>query len=273
MRVAVSRKRRVPKTRALRSLAKVVVLAGGRGTRLRPYTHVLPKPLMPIGELPILEVVIRRLALAGLREIILATGYLSELIEAYFHDGRRFGVSLAYWREDQPLGTAGPLAAIGGLDDTFLMMNGDVLTDVDFVSLLAHHRRQRAIATVTTYHQQVHVDSGVLKADAQGVLQEYTEKPVFDYLISAGIYAFEPSVVQWIPRAKLFNIPELLMALRHAGHRVSLYEHTGYWLDIGRPEDYEVACREFQERRERFLPDGRASSIGREESVEGERRA
>ena len=227
---------------------KVVILAGGRGTRLRPYTTNFPKPLMPVGERPILEIVIRSLRDAGLDDIILTTGYQEGLIRAFFGDGQEFGVRLNYSNERTPLGTAGPLSLIRDeLDETFLVMNGDVLSDVDFTVLREFHRSGGAEATIVVAKRQVNIDFGVVELDDQGGFASWSEKPVIDYLVSAGIYVFEPSALEMLPREGAFDLPDLVQTLHARERRLSVYVHPGYWLDIGRPDDYERACEDYAE--------------------------
>lgn len=234
---------------------RAVILAGGRGTRLRPYTTVFPKPLMPIDDTPILEVVIRQLKHAGITDIVMAVGHLAELLEAYFGDGSRWGVHIAYSREEQPLGTAGPLALIPGLDETFLVMNGDVLTTLDYRALIAEHHSRGGIATIATYARNVKIDLGVIETDGAGRLTDYIEKPTYHYRVSMGIYIFEPAVHAYIEYGQRLDFPDLIHRLLRAGRPVQSYLFDGYWLDIGRPDDYEQAIEEFARLREQFLPD------------------
>jgi NDP-mannose synthase len=233
---------------------RAIVLAGGKGTRLAPYTTILPKPLMPIDDKPILEIVLRQLASAGFTDITLAVGYLSELIMAYFGDGGKWGIHLTYSHEDQPLGTAGPIAQVSGLEDTFLVMNGDLLTSIDFAAMLASHKARHAAATVASYRRDIEIDLGVLHLDADQWVTEYIEKPTYSFQVSTGIYIFEPSILAFIPRAQRFDLPELILALIRKGEKVSGFCFDGYWLDIGRHDDYEKATKEFCAHREVFLP-------------------
>jgi NDP-sugar pyrophosphorylase family protein len=230
-----------------------VILAGGKGTRLAPYTTVFPKPLMPLGEVPILEIVIRQLRQAGINTITLAVGHLSELIQTFFQDGSRFGVHIEYAREEKPLGTAGPLAAIGGLDHTFLVMNGDVLTTLDFADLVNFHRENKNAATIAMHARQVNIDFGVIESDTNGKIINYIEKPTYAFQVSMGIYAFEPRVIRYIPVGKRFDFPELVLRLLAAGEPVSGYAYDGYWMDIGRPDDYTQASEDFLRDPGRFL--------------------
>ncbi len=232
---------------------RAIILAGGKGTRLAPYTTVLPKPLMPIGEMPILEIVIRQLAKHGFNNLTLAVGYLAELLMAYCGDGSKFNVELGYSREEQPLGTAGPIALVPGLNDTFLVMNGDLLTTIDYSAMLKHHRERGALVTVACYQRDVKIDLGVIKVDADNWVTDYIEKPTYHYSVSMGIYIFEPEILEHIPKNQRLDLPELVINLMRAGRKVNVYHFDGYWLDIGRHEDYERAITEFFEHREKFL--------------------
>lgn len=235
---------------------RAVILAGGKGTRLAPYTTVFPKPLMPIGEMPILEIVIRQLAAHGYKDLTLAVGYLAELLMAYCGDGSKFNVKLGYSREDQPLGTAGPIALIPDLDDTFLVMNGDLLTNVDYSAMLKYHHERNAVATIACYQRDVKIDLGVVKVDDDNWVSDYIEKPTYHYAVSMGIYLFEPEVLKFIEPDQRLDLPELVLKLMKAGHPVNVFNFNGYWLDIGRHDDYERAIAEFVSHRSEFLSDG-----------------
>lgn len=232
---------------------RAVILAGGRGTRLAPYTTILPKPLMPVGDMPILELLIRRLAASGITRVTVAVGHLASLIRAYFGDGSRWGVELDYSFEETPLGTAGPLGLIPDLDATFLVMNGDLLTDLDFAGLIGEHEWSGAAATVGTYSRDIRIDLGVIDVEG-GLVAGYTEKPTFHFLVSMGVYVFEPSVLRHVPRGKKMDLPDLIGALLAAGERVAGYRHRGYWLDIGRTDDYELAQQDFERIKATLLP-------------------
>jgi NDP-sugar pyrophosphorylase family protein len=231
---------------------RAIILAGGKGTRLAPYTTVLPKPLMPIGEMPILEIVIRQLQRHGFDDLTLAVGYLAEL---YCGDGSKFNVKLGYSREEQPLGTAGPIALVSGIDDSFLVMNGDLLTTIDYSAMLAYHRERKAMATIACYQRDVKIDLGVIETDADNWVSNYIEKPTYHYSVSMGIYIFEPAVLQFIQKNQRLDLPELVLKLKAAGHPVNIYNFEGYWLDIGRHDDYERAIEEFAAHRAEFLPE------------------
>jgi NDP-sugar pyrophosphorylase family protein len=232
---------------------RAVILAGGKGTRLAPYTAVLPKPLMPIGEMSILEIVIRQLAHHGIHNITLAVGYLAELLMAYCGDGQKFGVKLGYSREEQPLGTAGPISLIPDLNETFLVMNGDLLTTIDYGKMWKYHNERGAIATLASYQRQVKIDLGVIESE-DGWVKDYIEKPTYCYAVSTGIYIFEPEVLQFMDHGQRLDLPELVLRLMRANEKVNIYNFDGYWLDIGRHDDYDAAVQKFAERRSDFLP-------------------
>ncbi len=236
---------------------RAVILAGGKGQRLRPYTTVLPKPLMPIGDMPILEVVLRQLKRAGITRITMAVGHLAELLQAFFGDGKRLGLSIDYSFEDRPLGTVGPLTLIPDLrgDGTFLMMNGDLLTTLDFDNLIRRHRETGAAATIATYRRNVKIDFGVIESDADHFLTGYVEKPSFDYRVSMGIYCFDARVLDLLEPNQYRDFPDLVKSLLARGERVASYPFEGYWLDIGRPDDYATAIDEFETHRSLFLPE------------------
>jgi NDP-sugar pyrophosphorylase family protein len=231
----------------------VVLLAGGRGTRLRPYTTVLPKPLMPVGDMPVLEILLRRLAAAGFRRVNLAVGHLAELIEAYFGDGARYALELVYWRESEPLGTAGPLAEIELSSDRVLVMNGDLLTTLSFAGLVDAHTASGAAATLAVLSRQVPIDFGVVHVEGDRVAS-FEEKPVIGYDVSMGVYVFEEHVVRLIPEGVHYDFPDLLQAVLERGWPVHAHRSTDFWLDIGRIEDYELALDRFDELRDTLLP-------------------
>ncbi len=233
---------------------KAVILAGGKGRRLAPYTAVLPKPLMPIGDVPILEVVVRQLKRAGFDQITMAVGYLAELLMAYFGDGSRLGVRIRYSREEDPLGTAGPLSLVEGLDEPFLVMNGDLLTTLDYRAMWERHHAGNAIATLATFQRSVNIDLGVIQTDDDGLVTGYIEKPTYHYTVSTGIYVFEPSVLDYIPRQQRMDLPDLILKLLESNCQVATYDFTGHWLDIGRQTDYEQAISVFEQHRYEFLP-------------------
>lgn len=237
---------------------RAVILAGGLGTRLRPYTVVLPKPLMPVGERPVLDIVVRQLRARGFDEITIATGYLAELIEAFFRDGADYDIPIDYYREHEPLGTVGALGLIEGLDEDFLVMNGDILTDLDYAQLLADHERSDAIATIATRTTKVQISLGVLDfndPDDPTVLTNYFEKPNIEYESSMGVYCFSPRVREFISPGERLDFPDLMLRLVHEGETVRAWRSNDFWLDIGRPEDYEQAQDDIEALRDRLLPD------------------
>jgi NDP-sugar pyrophosphorylase family protein len=237
---------------------RAIILAGGAGMRLRPYTTVLPKPLMPVGDRPVLDVVIRQLARHEFDRVTIVTGHLAELIEAFFGDGGRYGVPIDYFREDEPLGTVGALALIDSLDDSFLVMNGDILTTIDYRALLGDHEKSDAVATIATTRRDVEVSLGVLKFDDDSDptrLTGYDEKPTLSYEASMGVYCFSPAAIRHIDAGERLDFPDLILRLIGAGEIVRAERSTEYWLDIGHLEDYERAADEFEQMRDRLLPD------------------
>jgi NDP-sugar pyrophosphorylase family protein len=235
-----------------------VILAGGRGSRLAPYTTVLPKPLLPVGDRAILDIVLRQLATAGFGEITIAVGHLAHLVQAVLGDGSAHGLRIRYHLEAEPLGTAGPLAHIDGLAETFLTMNGDVLTDLDYGELVDAHRQAGNAMTIATHRRTVETDYGVLRTSGDGgrtqAVVGYEEKPSLHFRVSMGVYVLEPAAVAHVPRDVAFDVPDLVQALLAAGAPVGSFPHDGYWLDIGRHDDYERAQREADAVLPRLLP-------------------
>ncbi len=225
---------------------KAVILAGGKGTRLAPYTTIFPKPLMPLGEKPILEIIIKQLKSHNFKEVTLAVGYLAELIKAYFSDGSDLGIKINYSKEDVPLGTAGPLSLIEGLNETFLVMNGDVLTSLSYSNLIDYHKDRGGVATIAISRRIALVDFGVIKFEPDsGVIKDYTEKPTLKYDVSMGIYVFEPEVLRYIPKGHKLDFPDLIKILLGHGEKVIGYLSEDKWLDIGRHDDYAIAQDEY----------------------------
>jgi NDP-mannose synthase len=232
---------------------RAVILAGGMGTRLRPYTVVFPKPLMPLGEYPILEIIIRQLSRAGFDRITLAVNHQAELIKAFCTDGSKWGTRIDYSLEDKPLGTMGPLKLIRDLPDDFLVMNGDVLTDLDFGAFFEAHAKSKELFTLSSFVREELVDYGVLQPDAAGVLRGFTEKPRVNYEVSMGIYMLSKRVLEHIPAGAPFGFDHLMLKLIAAGSPARLRRHAGYWLDIGRPADYAQAIDDFDRLRAKLL--------------------
>jgi len=226
---------------------------------------------MPVGEMPILEIVIRQLQHFGIDRITLAIGHLGELINAYFGDGSRHGVQIEYSREEEPLGTAGPLSLIEKLDDTFLVMNGDLLTTLDFRGLLSRHRESGALATISAYEYQTKIDLGILEIDEQDRVKGYLEKPTYTNRVSMGIYAFEPDVLKFVSKGLRLDLPELILRMVQAKQDVRASVFDGFWLDIGRPADYAYVT----ERAAELLPmllhqsSGAANELPNERNREG----
>jgi NDP-sugar pyrophosphorylase family protein len=235
-------------------MIKVVILAGGKGRRLAPYTTVIPKPLMPLGDRPILDVVLRQLKRFDLTDVTIAVGHLADLIIAYFGDGSEYGVRIKYSeRETTPLGTAGPLSMVPGLSETFMVINGDLLTTLDFGELLAFHKKHEATATIAVCERDAQINYGVIEIDDVCRVSGYVEKPSFHYYVSMGICVFEPAVLSFIPTGGSYDIPDLIKALLQNGQRVLAYKFGGYWQDIGRFDDYQKAVEDFEHRRSEFL--------------------
>lgn len=235
------------------SIEKVIILAGGEGRRLNPYTIVLPKPLMPVGNLPILEIIIKQLKKYQLTDITLAVGYLGNLIQTFFGDGKKFGVKVKYSFENKPLGTMGPLCLVPGLKKTYMVMNGDLLTTLNYEKLISYHRSRKPIATIAVQKREIETDYGVLEYNRSHELTKYREKPRLPYQVSMGIYIFEPEILDYIPKAERFDFPELMNLLLKKGERVSVYPSSDFWLDIGRHEDYKKALDEFEKIKAKLL--------------------
>jgi NDP-sugar pyrophosphorylase family protein len=232
---------------------KAVVLAGGKGARLAPYTKILPKPLMPIGDMPILEILLRQMKQAGVQEVVITVGHLAQLLQAFFQDGSQLGLKIQYSYEDHPLGTAGPLSLIEGLEEPFLVTNGDVLTTLNLQDLVAAHRKSGAAATIAMHDRHVKVDLGVLQLDNSNNVSGYIEKPTYDFNVSMGIYVFEPDVLSYIPHNQYMDFPDLILELLQNGRKVYGFPFDGYWQDLGRPDDYEQAVRDFEGIRSQIL--------------------
>jgi NDP-sugar pyrophosphorylase family protein len=234
-------------------------LAGGKGSRLGPYTTVLPKPLLPVGDRAILDVVVHQLRECGFPEITLAVGYLAHLVRAVMGDGGRHGVRIDYSEETEPLGTVGPLAAIEDLDDTFLVMNGDVLTALDYGELLEAHRTAGNVLTIASHRRVVRTEYGVLHCDREDGnmlnVSGFEEKPEIPYVVSMGVYILEPGALDYVEPGQYLDLPDLVLKLIAEGRQVGSYLYDGYWLDIGRHEDYEKALVEFEQLRPMFLPE------------------
>lgn len=232
---------------------RVVILAGGKGTRLKPYTTVFPKPLVPIGDMPILEVVLRQLKHFGFRNITISVNHLADLIQAFFGHGEKFGLNIDYCIEDKPLGTAGSISLVKNLTHPFLVMNGDLLTTIDYAEMVRSHMSSDAEATIAVFPREVKIDFGVLDIGKQGELLDYKEKPMFEYLVSMGVNVFNQSAASLISKGEYLNIPDLMLKIKSLGKKVGTYRSECEWLDIGRPDDYEEAIELFSQSQDKYL--------------------
>lgn len=230
-----------------------IILAGGKGTRLRPYTVVLPKPLMPIGEYPILEVIVRQLANHGFTRIIMAVNHQAELIKAFFGNGEKWNVAIEYSLEDIPLGTMAPLKLIKNLPENFLVMNGDILTDLSFGDFYSEHVSNNELFTISSHKREQVIDYGVLELNHNDQLIGFNEKPKSNYEVSMGIYMVNSKVLNFIPSGKPYGFDSLMLDLLNKCHRVAVKSYAGKWLDIGRPDDYMEAIEQFDTMKEIFL--------------------
>ncbi len=226
---------------------RAIILAGGKGTRLKPYTISLPKPLVPVGDVPILEIIIRQLKKYGFTHITLTVNHMADIIQAFFGDGSKWGLKIDYSLEEKALSTMGPLTLIKDLPDNFLVMNGDVLTDLDFSEFYDTHVNRNERFTIASYKRSDKVEYGVLTCDENGYLIKFEEKPSKDYLVSMGIYMMSKKNVEQIPKETFFGFDHLMNKLIEEGTYPHLQPFEGFWLDIGRPADYEKALEEFNE--------------------------
>src|SRR4051812_44339987 len=234
---------------------RAVILAGGMGTRLRPYTVVLPKPLMPVGDYPILEVIIRQLTRHRFEHVTLAVNHQAELIRAFFGDGAKWNIRIDYSLESKALSTIAPLKLIPDLPDDFLLMNGDVLTDIDFNELFCDHVRNRRLLTISAKERRHVVDYGVLRCDGGGRLTGFEEKPAFNYLVRIGVYIVNKSALYDVPEGSRYGFANLMVVLLARGLPVDVRPYGGYWLDIGRVEDCVIAIEVLVKRKAQYLPD------------------
>lgn len=235
-------------------MSQVVLLAGGKGTRLKPFSASFPKPLVPLGDKPVLEILIHRLKSYGFVKLTMAVGHLAPLIQAYFQDGSRLGVRIDYSFETKPLGTAGPLGLVDELADDVLVMNGDLLTDIDFAAFMHRHLESKSAVTVSRYRRDVPMDLGVLEVDHSGRLTGYVEKPTLHYEVSMGAYAFKKHVIRdYVPRNEHRDMPDLIRQLINQQVPVNTYLHDGFWLDVGRPDDYAEAQNMYEANSLTFL--------------------
>lgn len=233
---------------------QAVILAGGKGTRLRPYTNSIPKPLVPIGNYPILEVILRQLKFHGITEVILAVNHLSHLIIDFFGDGSKLGLKIRYSIEDKILGTAGPLSLIDGLDEHFLVMNGDLLTNINYKSFFDFHVEKDSLITIGTYSKSIKIELGVINSNGNNFIS-YDEKPTFQFDVSMGLYVVNKKSIKLIPKDSIFDMPDLVRLTDKLNpNKVLCYKGEYDWLDIGRVEDYEVALSLFENDKNKYLP-------------------
>ena len=231
---------------------RAVILAGGRGTRLRPFTVNFPKPLMPLGDKPIIEILLQYLARQGITDVTLTVGHLKELIKAYFLNGSAVSPSLriGFVEEETPTGTAGSLASVPGLSETFLVLNGDLLTDLNLHELVAFHHARGAALTVATHVRRLKIDFGVLDFDHEFRIRHYHEKPEQVHHVSMGIYVYEPTVLRFIEPGRYIDFPDLVLRLIEQGETVCAFPSECLWLDIGRPDDYAQAQEIYTQQQE-----------------------
>ena len=223
---------------------RAVILAGGKGTRLKPYTTLVPKPLVPIGEkFSIVEIVIKQLIRHGFTHITLAVNHLSKLIIAYFGNGESYGIKIDYSIEKEELSTVAPLTLIKDLPDNFLVMNGDILSDFDYGFFLKKHIKMNYPVSVGAFKREVKIDFGVLKYDSNNHLTDFEEKPLLNYDVSMGVYCFNKSLIKDLPKNKPYGFDNLMLDLLSKKKIVNIHPFSGFWLDIGRPSDYDYATQ------------------------------
>jgi NDP-sugar pyrophosphorylase family protein len=228
-------------------MKRAIILAGGKGTRLKPYTMTLPKPLVPLGERPILEIIILQLKKSGFNHITITVNHMAEIIKAFFGDGSKWNILIDYTFETKPLSTMGPLTLVENLPENFLVMNGDVLTDLNFASFYDNHVQNNSIYTICAHRRKEKIDYGLLHCDGNNFLTQFEEKPDYDFLVSTGVYMLNRSVVQHIPENTFFGFDHLMYRLLEIKNPAKVYEYDGFWLDIGRPSDYELATQKINE--------------------------
>jgi NDP-sugar pyrophosphorylase family protein len=220
---------------------KAVIQSGGKGTRLKPYTMVLPKPLMPVGSTPVLELLLKWLRRSGIRDVFITTGYLGNLIRGVCGDGCRWDLNIRYTEEPEPLGTVGALSLLSEqLDDTFLVINGDVLTDLNLAAFVASHRKHLSALTIATARRAVRMDFGIIE-ELDGRVIHFMEKPDLSHIVSMGVYCMEPEVLAHIPAGVPFGFDDLMLCMLARSLPVRIFPHRGFWLDIGRVEDFQKA--------------------------------
>lgn len=232
---------------------RAIILAGGKGVRLRPFTTLIPKPLIPIEDIPITEILIGQLKYYGFNRVTLAVGYMAEMIKAYFKDGKKWQVKIDYVKEDKPLGTIGPLAKIKFKEDDILVLNSDILTDLNFTDFTNYHKKMKSLMTVALHRRDIKVEYGVIERDNANLVVDYIEKPTLHYNVSMGIYAINKQALRYIPKNKKYDMPDFIKELLRNKKKILAYESKDYWLDIGSPSEYERAVDEFKTKKKRLL--------------------
>ncbi len=243
---------------------QAIILAGGMGTRLKPYTTTFPKALVPLGDMPVLELVLRQLKHHGFTNITLAVGHLAQLIQAYFGTGEKLGLSITYSHEDKPMGTAGPIKMLEDtLHDNFLVMNADIVSDIDYGNVFDTHINDtfNPLATVAVHRRTSKIDFGIIDYDSNNAIQNFTEKPVYEHSVSMGIYMFNKAICEHIPEDTFYGFDQLMKHLIQQQLPLKAHPFNGYWLDIGRVDDYEMAVNDFQNKREQLLPSSTTAPI------------
>ncbi len=220
---------------------QAIILAGGKGTRLRPYTTEIPKPLVSIDDMPIIEILLLRMKKFGVNKVTIAVNHLAHLIMAVLEDGQRLGLNITYSLEDKPLSTVGPIKLIKDLDNHFIVANGDILTDLNFQELFDYHLKNNALLTVATHQRYNKIDYGVIKKTEGNRITGFEEKPIFDFTVSMGIYVFSKKIMEYVPEDSIFGFDHLMFKLLEQNEKIISYPFNGYWMDIGRPDDYEQA--------------------------------
>ncbi|NIF76624.1 NTP transferase domain-containing protein [Paraburkholderia sp. Cy-641] len=227
---------------------RAIILAGGKGTRLRPYTTLIPKPLVPLGgKYSILEIIIMQLAKTGVTHITLAVNHLSHLIVSYFGNGERYGLKIDYSLEEKELSTIGPLTLINDLPDNFIVMNGDILCDLDYRGFFDAHVSSGSQISVSAYRREVKIDFGVLRYNESRHLTAFEEKPTIGYDVSMGIYCINRAVIEALPRGAVYGFDNLMLDGIKNQQKIDIRQFNGFWLDIGRPDDYQYADEHFPE--------------------------
>ncbi len=220
---------------------------------MKPFTAALPKPLIPLGEIPILEVIVKQLKRDGFYDLIIAVNHLKELLMAFLGNGERWDFDISYSIEDRPLGTADPLTLVDSLEENFLVINGDTLTTINYKKLFQFHLQNDVCATISTFKRDVEIDFGIVKTDDQVFLRGYIEKPTYSFEVSMGVNVFNRRILDYLVKNKYMDMPEMVLKLKDNGERVQRYLFDGYWLDIGRIDDYEAANLIFEEKKNEFL--------------------